>query len=103
MHVDKIEKDIAKIADSLKLHITKNEGLQSCGNVLLARSQASSALIVLRLNTMLYPTNANSFVALADAYMKTADRMKAKENYELALRLQPGHEKAASMLVQLMK
>ena len=100
---DKIENDILKIADSLRPHITKNEGLQSYGNVLLAASQPAKALIVLRLNSILYPTNANGFVALGDAYLKNGNRMKAKENYEMALRIQPGHEKAVSMLAQLTK
>ncbi|MBC7828595.1 MAG: thioredoxin family protein [Chitinophagaceae bacterium] len=101
--VDKIEKHIAKIADSLKLHITKNEGLQSYGTILLADGQHAKALIILRLNTLLYPASANGFAALGDAYIKTAERSKAKENYDQALRIQPTHEKAAMMLTQLMK
>jgi tetratricopeptide (TPR) repeat protein len=101
--VDKIQKDIIKIADSLKPHITKNEGLQSYGNVLLAAGSSTNALFVLRLNTMLYPTNPNAFVAFGDALLRNGDRLKAKENYEQALHIQPGHEKAIAMLAQLMK
>ena len=100
---DNIEKDIVRIADSLKLNTSKNEGLQSYGNVLLAAGQNVEALIILRLNTILYPTNANGFAALGDAYSKNGERAKAKANYEQALIIQPGHEKALAMLAQLMK
>lgn len=101
--VEKIENDIVEIADSLKSHITKNEGLQSFGNVLLATNQTTKALFVHRLNTMLYPANVNGFVALGDAYLKSGDRLKAKQSYERALLLEPGHEKARLMLAQFMK
>lgn len=100
---EKIEKDIVKIADSLSLQITKNEGLQSFGNVLLATNQIPKALLVHRLNTMLYPTNSSGFVALGDVYLKTGERLKAKESYERALVIEPGHNKAILMLAQLMK
>lgn len=52
---------------------------------------------------MLYPGSANGFVALADAYLRSGDRLKAKENYERAVSIEPGHQKAAAMLAQLMK
>ena len=70
---------------------------------LLATNEITKALIVHRLNTMLYPTGSNGFVALADAYLKKGDRVKAKLNYEHALTLQPDNEKATLMLAQLMK
>ena len=101
--LDKIEKDIVKIADSLKSQITKNEGLQSYGSVLLAANENRKALFVLQLNSMLYPSSANAFASLGDAYIKVGIRSEAKQNYEWALILQPGHEKATSMLAQLMK
>lgn len=101
--LDRIEKDIIKIADSLKSHITKNEGLQSYGSVLLAANENRKALLVLKLNSVLYPSNANAFVSLGDAYLKVGSHSEAKQNYERALKLQPGHEKAISMLAQLMK
>lgn len=102
MTVKKIEKDLLKIADSLKPRITKNEGLQSFGNVLLATNQTAKALLVHRLNTMLYPANSNGFVALGDAYLKSGERLKAKESYEQALLIEPGHDKARLMLAQFM-
>ena len=98
-----IEKDIAKIADSLKSHISKNEGLQSFATVLLATNEVVKALIVYRLNTMLYPDAANGFVALGDAYLKKGERTMAKESYTRALSIEPGHEKATAMLAQLMR
>jgi hypothetical protein len=96
-----IEKEIVKIADSLKPHVNKNEGLLSFANVLFAADQKVKAILVLRLNTMLYPGNADAFVSLADAYLKNADRFKSKENYQHALRIQPGHPKAVTMLTRL--
>jgi tetratricopeptide (TPR) repeat protein len=98
-----LENNLGKLADSLRPLITKNEGLPSFANVLLATKDTSKALIVLRLNTILYETNANGFIALGDVYMKTGDLIKAKRNYEQALKVQPGHEKALTMLAQLME
>jgi hypothetical protein len=62
--IEKIENKLVKIADSLKPYISKNEGLQSFGNVLPATNQIKKALIVHRLNTILYPAVTNGFVAL---------------------------------------
>lgn len=98
-----VEKDIVKIADSLKSIITKNEGLQSYGNVLLATKEIQKALIVLRLNTMLYPAGINGFVALGEAYFRTGDRAKAKEAFTEVLTLHPGHARATEMLAQLVE
>ncbi len=103
MPVNKIERNIITIAGSLKSQITKNEGLQSFGNVLLTTNQIGKALLVHRLNTMLYPASSNGFVALGDAYMKSGERIMAKESYERALVIEPGHDKARLMLAQLMK
>ena len=55
MPLGKIENDIVNIADSLEPHISANEGLISFGNVLMATNEVQKALIVYRLNTMLYP------------------------------------------------
>jgi hypothetical protein len=101
--IEQIEKEIVKIADSLKPHLNKNEGLQSFANVLFASDQRLKAMLVLRLNTMLYPRSADAFVSLADAYLKNDERFKAKESYEHALLIQPGHPKAVTMLAQLVK
>jgi tetratricopeptide (TPR) repeat protein len=101
--LDKIEIDILKIADSLQTHITKNEGLQSYGAVLLAADEYRKAMFVLQLNSLLYPSSANAFVSLGDAYLKVGKRFEAKQNYERALTIQPGHEKALGMLTQLMR
>lgn len=98
-----IEWKLSKIADSLISLVAKNEGLSSFGNVLLATNENRKALIVLRLNTMLYPTGVNGFISLADAYRKTGNKDKAIENYERVLSLEPGNEKASAMLAQLLR
>ena len=99
----KISNDIVKIADSLNPVISKNEGLQSYGNVLMATNQTQKALIVYQLNTLLYPGSSNAYLALADAYLKSGDRLKAKENYERVISMEPGHQKATAMLAQLIR
>ena len=98
-----IDAGLTRIADSLRSKIGKNEGLLSYGNVLLATNQTQKALMVHRLNTMLYPTAGSGFIALADTYLKTGDRQQARLHYEKALALLPGNEKATLMLAQLMK
>ena len=101
--LDKIENDIVKIADSFKANMTKNEGLQSYGSVLMAANENRKGMFVLQLNSMLFSSSANAFVSLGDAYLKIGKRFEAKQNYERALTIQPGHEKAVAMLAQLMK
>lgn len=98
-----IEAGFSRLADSLRTVIGKNEGLLSYGNVLLATNEFTKALVVHRLNAVLYPASGNGFIALADAYLKKGDREQARINYEKALTLLPGNEKATLMLAQLTK
>lgn len=101
--IEELEQRIEQVADSLKPVVTKNEGLQSYGNVLLATNEKRKALLVLRLNTLLYPSGTSGFMALADAYLKAGDNARARENYQRVIAMEPSNQKAMSMLAQLMK
>ncbi|MDB5210904.1 MAG: tetratricopeptide repeat protein [Sediminibacterium sp.] len=73
------------------------------GYVLLAAKNTAEALNVFRLNTMIYPDNANVFDSLAEAWEKAGNKKEAITAYEKVLVLKPGDEKAKGKIVALQK
>lgn len=75
--------------------------LNACGYVLLADGRKSEAVAVFRVNTVLFPENANCFDSLGEAYAKCGWVDRAILAYERALQLDPTLEQAAAMLKKL--
>lgn len=73
------------------------------GHVLLAAKNTIEALNVFRLNTMIYPDNANVFDSLAGALETTGNKKEAITAYEKVLLLKPGDEKAKGKIDALKK
>jgi tetratricopeptide (TPR) repeat protein len=96
-----IEDNLQKVAEDLKATLKNSSELNSYGYVLLGIKDFKKALTVFRLNTLLYPEDANTFDSLAEAYMKSGKNQKAIENYEKALSINPQAENAAEMLKKL--
>lgn len=71
------------------------------GYMLLAQHNYNEALNIFRLNTFLYPGDANTFDSLAEAYYATGNNNEARLNYEKVLSLKPGDENAEKMLHEL--
>jgi tetratricopeptide (TPR) repeat protein len=59
--------------------------LNQTGYELAARRDFSRALLVLKVNTELYPASANAYDSLAEVYLLSGDRARALETYRKVL------------------
>jgi tetratricopeptide (TPR) repeat protein len=59
------------------------------------------AVKILELNVETYPTSANVYDSLGEAYMAQGNREKAIANYRKSLELNPGNLNAAEQLKKL--
>jgi tetratricopeptide (TPR) repeat protein len=75
--------------------------LNTYGYVKMAAGEMIKAEVAFRLNTVLYPGNANVFDSLGDYYLKKRDFLLAKENYQRALELEPANEATRKKMLQL--
>jgi tetratricopeptide (TPR) repeat protein len=101
--ITSIEDNLQQIANELKGNLKNSSELNSYGYVLLGIKDYKKALTVFRLNTLIYPEDANTFDSLAEAYMKSGKNQKAIENYEKVLSINPKAENAVEMLKKLRK
>ena len=77
------------------------DSLNNFGYEILEKNDAASAIQVFQLNAELYPQSANVWDSLAEAYMKSGDMRKARENYEKALTLDPKDNNAKERLKKI--
>lgn len=77
------------------------DSLNNFGYEILGKNDAASAIQVFQLNAELYPQSANVWDSLAEAYMKSGDMKKARENYEKALTLDPKDDNAKERLKKI--
>ena len=63
--------------------------LNQAGYNMLNNSQFEPALLILQLNTVLFPELANTWDSLGEAYWRSGDTPKAVEMYEKAISLDP--------------
>lgn len=75
--------------------------LNNFGYYLLEKKENSGAIQVLKLNAETFPESSNVWDSLAEAYLKSGDTQKARENYEKALTLDPKNQDAKEMLKKL--
>jgi dienelactone hydrolase len=75
--------------------------LNNWGYKLLAAGDKRGALAVLKLVTTLHPESGNAYDSLAEAYEANEDKARAIENYQRALKLNPGNDNAARHLKAL--
>lgn len=84
--------ELQKLVSILKPLCKHSGEFNAYGYVLLSAKNNSEALNVFRLNTMLYPDNANTFDSLAEAWERTGNKKEAIAAYEKLLVLKPGDE-----------
>jgi tetratricopeptide (TPR) repeat protein len=84
--------ELQTLVNTLKPLCKHSGEFNAYGYVQLAAKNNHEALNVFRLNTMLYPDNANSFDSLAEAWERTGNKKEAIAAYEKILVLNPGDE-----------
>ena len=77
------------------------DSLNNFGYEILEKNDTPSAIQVFQLNAEIYPQSANVWDSLAEAYMKSGDMKKARENYEKALTLDPKNDHAKETLKKI--
>ncbi len=63
--------------------------LNSAGYDLLGDNQTDGTIFVFQFVTQLFPNSANTWDSLAEAYLKSGNKEKAKDYYNKALKLDP--------------
>lgn len=71
------------------------------GYTLLEGNDTAGAIRVFKLNAETFPDSSNVWDTLAEAYTKSGDTQKARENYEKALTLDPKDDKAKEGLKKI--
>jgi CubicO group peptidase (beta-lactamase class C family) len=71
------------------------------GYNLLSNKKFSQAIEIFKLNTLAFPTSANAFDSLGEAYMEAGEKILAIENYKKSLLLNPDNKNAEEMLKSL--
>lgn len=74
------------------------DALRSLGNSLLGEKKFAKALEVLEYRVASYPQSADAQVGLGDAYRQSGSLEKARECYQRALVIAPGHAAATARL-----
>lgn len=87
----------AKANDSTHYLLSENY-LNDLGLTLLKKQNFEKSINILRVNCLLYPLSDNVYDSLAEAYLKSGQKEKAKEYYQKTLGINPKHENAAQML-----
>ena len=85
-----------------KRYARNSSELNTYGYVLLSAGKLKEALTVFKINTLAFPSNANTFDSLAEAYMKLGERELAIENYKKVLEMKPEDENAKKALANLL-
>lgn len=91
----------AKLKESATFSFDSEDLLNDVGYVLLNQKKFADAIEVLRLNTELFPSSANVFDSLGEAYYLSGDKPQALANYNQALKLNPMLESARKMVGEL--
>lgn len=99
--VDSIQSRIQETAVLLKPLVANAGELNGYGYVLMASEQKAEALTCFLLNAALYPQTANVYDSLGEFYLLQGDKAKARENYQMVLKLEPGNKSAAAALEKL--
>lgn len=72
--------------------------LNNWGYRLLSRGRVAEALAPMKVIFSLYPQSGNAYDSLAEAYAKSGDRARARENYQRSLALDPASANAVEQL-----
>ena len=71
------------------------------GYQMLKMGDVASPVELLKANAAAYPQSASAAFGLGRAYKEAGDRLKAREEFKRALKLDPNHKRAADALKSL--
>ena len=77
--------------------------LNDLGYFLMSKNQIKEAIEIFKLNIESFPSSANAYDSLGEAYMVNGNKENAIKNYEKSLELNPNNVNAKEMLKKLKK
>lgn len=92
---------IEKYAAAIKPQCKSSGLFNSYGYLLMGQKNIAGAINVFKLNTLIYPDDANTYDSLGEAYMTAGNKQEAIANYNKVLQLKPGNANAIEMLKKL--
>ncbi|MFN7107268.1 MAG: tetratricopeptide repeat protein [Brevundimonas sp.] len=95
---DQAERVAAELAARDGAGALSESDLNNWGYRLLSRGRVADALTLMKLIVSLYPQSGNAYDSLAEAYARSGDRVRARENYQRSLALDPANANAAEQL-----
>jgi tetratricopeptide (TPR) repeat protein len=90
-------------ADPRHAYVDTENELNNLGYQLLERRRFDQAIPILELNAAEYPSSANVYDSLGEAYMLAGRSELAIRNYRKSLQLDPSNENARAMLEKLQR
>lgn len=97
------QKKQKRLIPKLKEVVKSTGELSTYSSVLFYAEKKEEAVIAARINTILFPDDANTYVNLANKLYKTDRTEEALENYNKALKIDPENKKAKSGLTTIEK
>ena len=92
---------IEAINKTLGNHPVKNKILNKVGYSFLKENNITNAISIFKANAVFYPTDANVWDSLGEAYFIKRDKENSLKSYKKALELDPNSESAKEMIVKL--
>jgi tetratricopeptide (TPR) repeat protein len=102
MPVDEVESTLLDKAKGIRSKIKSESELNSLGYVLIGADEIEKALVVFKLNSILFPESGNVFDSLAEVYLKAGDMELAIENYMRSYQIDPTNENALVMVKSML-
>ncbi len=99
--ITEIEPALMVTAESVKPILKSASELNTYGYVLMASKEMDKALLVFKMNILLYPKNANMYDSMGEYYFNTGNKEAAKENFRKVLELDAKNENAKKMLEKM--
>lgn len=93
-------KAIRQSNDSSRYELIERE-VNSFGYYLIDKNRLPDAILLLRLNTELFPASGNAFDSLGEAYLKAGDHTNALASYRKAVALNPSNSDAKEIIKKL--
>lgn len=99
--VEFIKSNFAKWINEYKYSAGPSNILNEIGYEFLKGKYFNDAITIFKLNTELFPDDANTWDSLGEAYMLAGNKELAVENYEKSLKQNPGNSNAVEKLKEL--
>jgi tetratricopeptide (TPR) repeat protein len=90
-----------KATEGASFSFDNEDLLNDLGYAMMGQKRYTDAVAIFAYNASQFPTSANAFDSLGEAYLRAGDKANAIENYRKALKLDPNLGSAKQMIAEL--